>query len=121
MSSFRSFLIKIPIFKDSRGILVVIEKILKFKIKRIYFVYQNKKRGGHKHKKCKQFIICVKGKILVTLKKTNLVKKINLSKKNVGLYLHPQDWHEIVPLEKKSIYLVCCSENYNKKDYIYEI
>ena len=49
-------LITIPKFKNSTGTISVIEKKINFKIKRVYFIYDIKgDRGGHKHKKTKQF------------------------------------------------------------------
>ena len=60
-------LIDIPKFNDSRGTISVIEKKIKFKIKRVYFIYDVKGiRGGHKHKKTWQFLICLN----LTIKQT---------------------------------------------------
>jgi hypothetical protein len=114
---------KIPTFKDSRGDLTVIEKFLPFNIKRLYFLYKfNKKsRGKHKHKKNKQFLICLSGKIILKVKNKSKMKTFNLSKPTNGVYLAPSDWHEIIPKNKNSIVLVLASHNYDKKDYLNEI
>jgi len=114
---------KIPTYKDNRGSLSVIEKFLPFNIKRAYFLYNlyKKSRGKHSHKNNKQFLICLSGKI--QLKIINKKKTIffNLSKPTSGVYLAPQDWHEIIPKKRNSIVLVLASNNFNKNDYLNEI
>ena len=53
---------KLPTFEDNRGSLTVIEKEIPFKIKRIYYLYKLKnQRGGHRHNKNIQAIICLNG------------------------------------------------------------
>ena len=45
-------LVKLPTYNDNRGNLTVIEKILPFEIKRVYYIYgvKDNERGFHKHK-----------------------------------------------------------------------
>jgi len=114
---------KIPTYKDNRGSLSVIEKFLPFNIKRVYFLYNlNKKnRGNHSHKKNKQFLICLSGKIQLKIVNKNKTIFFNLSKPTSGVYLAPQDWHEIIPKKRNSIVLVLASNNFNKNDYLNEI
>ena len=41
----------VPKFKNTTGTISVIEKKIKFKIKRVYFIYNiTGVRGGHRHK-----------------------------------------------------------------------
>jgi hypothetical protein len=114
---------RIPTYKDNRGSLSVIEKFLPFNIKRAYFLYNlNKKsRGKHRHKKNKQFLICLGGKIQLKVINKNKAKVFNLSKPTYGVYLAPQDWHEIIPKKRNSIVLVLASNIFNKNDYLNEI
>ena len=45
-------IINLKNFKDKRGTLTVIEKEIKFKIKRVYYIYNAVGiRGKHRHKK----------------------------------------------------------------------
>ena len=109
--------IKIPVFKDKRGSLKVIEKFLNFKIRRVYYIDNLKKnisRGKHAHKKNLQFLVCLSGKILIKFKN----KKYQLSNSNYGILIKPEDWHEIVPKVNKTIILVLASHYYDKNDYI---
>ena len=75
-----SKIIYIPTFKDKSGKLCVIEKILRFKIKKVFFIYDIKDiRGGHRHKKTKQFILCLNGscEIQIKNKKKNYINFIH--------------------------------------------
>ena len=112
----------IPTFKDKKGKLSVIEKIIKFKIKRVFFIYDIKgMRGGHKHKKSKQFLITINGacEILVKNKKKKLISSYKLNKPNKGILLYPDDWHTMKSLKKNTILLVLSSEYFKKSDYIF--
>jgi dTDP-4-dehydrorhamnose 3,5-epimerase-like enzyme len=116
-----SHLIKIPTYSDSRGKLGVLEDIIDLKINRIFFIYNfKKKRGGHSHKKNKQVLICLKGKVKINIFKDKIKESFELKSQKVGLYLHPQDWHEILPISKNPILISICSKKFDKKDYIYE-
>jgi dTDP-4-dehydrorhamnose 3,5-epimerase-like enzyme len=109
--------IQIPTFSDNRGSLGVIEKFIKFKIKRVYFLYNLKKkisRGMHAHKKNIQFLICLQGQLEIKFEK----KKYFLGSAQYGILIKPSDWHEIVPRSKQSIVLVVASDYYDKNDYI---
>ena len=57
-----AYIIDLPTFKDERGNLTVVEKLLPFDIKRFYYIYDvTEKRGGHRHKKTIQALICLGG------------------------------------------------------------
>ncbi len=57
-----AYTIDLPTFWDERGSLTVIEKLLPFDIKRFYYIYDvTNKRGGHRHKKTIQALICLGG------------------------------------------------------------
>mgnify|MGYP006093650945 FL=1 len=111
--------IKLKSFKDERGILTVLDKEIKFKFKRVYYIYDIlKKRGGHRHKKNTQVLIAVNGKCKIFFNDRKNKKNFFLNKKNECLVLNPRDWHTIEKFSKDCILLVLCSEKYQKKDYI---
>ena len=89
----------------------------------MYFLYNlNKKtRGKHRHKKNKQFLICLSGKIKLKVINNKNTKFFNLSTPTYGVYLAPQDWHEIIPKKRNSIVLVIASSFFDKNDYLNEI
>ena len=69
--------IKLKSHSDTRGILTVLDNEIKFKIKRVYFIYNVKKtRGGHRHKKNIQALIAIKGKCTVFVDNSKIKKNI---------------------------------------------
>ena len=65
-------IIELPKITDPRGNLTFAESIrhIPFEVKRVYWVYDvpsGENRGGHAHKKCREFIIAVSGSFTVTL------------------------------------------------------
>lgn len=112
-------IIKLKSFKDKRGILTVIEKEIKFKIKRVYYIYNvSGTRGQHRHKKNIQALISVNGSCKVFVDNNKSKSVFNLNKKNKCLLLEPKDWHYMKNFSKNCVLLVLCSENYDKKDYL---
>lgn len=118
-------------YKDKRGYLIPFEtsknnlkkNIISFKIKRVFFSVGKKNyfRGDHSHKKCKQLLVCLNGKINIQTIDLKGIKKIfNLSKnKNKALFLPPFVWNRIYFKNKESILAVICDYKYdNKKEYI---
>lgn len=71
-------LIDLKTFTDKRGNLTVIEKVLPFDIKRVFYIYgvDNSMRGGHRHHKTIQAAICIKGSCTISNNDGN--KKRNL-------------------------------------------
>lgn len=108
---------------DDRGNLTVCENI-PFDIKRIFWIDNLKTssaRGDHAHLKCKQYFICLAGRILIALqnKKYNdgEIKFFHLEK-NEGVYIPEKTWDIYSPYTEDCIGLVCCSEKYDPNDYI---
>lgn len=116
-----AYIIDLPTFKDERGGLTVIEKLLPFEIKRFYCIYDvTQKRGGHRHKKTIQALICLGGSCEVYVN-DGLKKEIFLlDRPSKCLLLKPEDWHTMDKFTKGSTLLVFASEFYNKDDYISE-
>lgn len=115
-------IISIPTFVDERGDLSVIDKIIPFNIKRLYYIYNtsNKKRGGHRHKKNVQAAICIKGSCSFYIDNNVEKKYITLDKPTECLILYTEDWHTMQDFTEDCILLVLASEEYNVNDYIDE-
>lgn len=115
-------LLNIPKIVDSRGNLAVIEKeTIPFKIKRVYYLYDvpsNSYRGGHAHKKLKQFLIALSGSFDVRLKDGKSETIVTLNKPDKGLLIEPGTWREIENFSSGAICLVVASEVYDEDDYI---
>ena len=113
-------ILKIPEFKDDRGNLFAIEKILGKDFKRVYFIKNGKGiRGGHKHKKNRQVLICLEGECTISVINSSRNKKeFLLDVPTKCLILEPSDWHEMYNFSKDAILLVIASEYYDVEDYI---
>jgi dTDP-4-dehydrorhamnose 3,5-epimerase-like enzyme len=115
-------IITLPTYKDSRGSLTIIEKLLPFEIKRIYYIYDcsNLPRGGHRHKKNIQGLVCAKGSC--TIDWNNGIEKgsIALSKPDTLLLLLPEDYHIMHDFSTDAVLLVLASEYFDPDDYIDE-
>jgi len=116
-----AYLIELPTFRDKRGKLTVIENILPFEIKRVYYIYDVKsQRGGHRHKKTIQALIALGGKCEVYVNNGKEEKIFLLDSPNKCLVLEPEDWHTMDNFDKNTFLLVFASEYYDKHDYIYK-
>ena len=111
---------------DKRGNLLSIEleKFKLFKVKRFFLINFNNKniRGNHAHKKCKQFFLCLKGKVKIVLK-NKLKRKTIILNSNFkrGLFVEPRTWNILKPITKKCEVLCLCDRSYSKSDYIFDI
>jgi len=114
-------LIKIPLINDDRGSLAVVEKISNFDIKRVYYIFNTngKKRGGHRHKKTDQILICLNGSCNVfCVDEAKRETKYKLNRPDKGLLIEKEDWHFMDDFTKDCLLLVLASEYFDKGDYI---
>ena len=86
--------IDIPTFADIRGELSVLEKIVKFPIRRVYFIHHAEGlRGGHRHKKNIQILVAVAGKVRIHVNNGHEKIDYHLDSSRKGLVLETADWH----------------------------
>ena len=116
-------LFSIPTYKDPRGSLSVIEKILPFDIKRVYYIYDvdNSERGHHAHKKTIQALIMLNGSCDVFVGNQKSHKKYNIDSPSKCLLINPEDFHWMSNFSNGSVLLVLASHNYDINDYIYKL
>lgn len=113
--------INLPTFSDSRGSLTVVESLLPFEIKRFYYIYGvTAKRGGHRHKKTIQALICLGGSCEIYVHTGEKEETILLDSPSKCLILEAKDWHTMDNFSQGSTLLVFSSEYYDKDDYIDE-
>ncbi len=114
-------LIDLLTYSDSRGNLTVIEKIIPFEIKRIFYIYgvDDSVRGGHRHKTTYQAAICLKGSCRI--QSNNGLTTINylLNDPSKCLLINPEDWHKMDQFSADAILMVLASTYYADDDYIY--
>jgi len=117
-----AYLKDLKTFTDKRGNLTVIEKILPFKVERIFYIYgvDGSVRGGHRHHKTIQAAICIKGRCKIYNNDSKTEEIYHLNKPSQCLILEQKDWHKMYDFTKNAILMVLASENFDQKDYIFE-
>lgn len=114
-----------PAFVDLRGELSVgnFESEIPFVPARYFFVHHvpgKEVRGEHAHRKCKQFLICVSGSVVVVVDDGRISQEVLLGNLNTGLYIPPMVWAVQYRYTSDAVLLVFASEAYESCDYIRE-
>jgi dTDP-4-dehydrorhamnose 3,5-epimerase-like enzyme len=115
-------LLDLRTFTDARGNLTVIERILPFDIKRIFYIYgvDSSRRGGHRHHKTIQAAVTLCGRCTIYNHDGAKEEIFELDKPNKCLILEPNDWHEMYNFSSDAILMVLASEHFDPNDYIFE-
>ena len=115
-------IIDLKTFTDARGNLTVIEKVIPFDIKRVFYIYgvDDSKRGGHRHHKTIQAAICIKGSCTIYNNDGTVENDFELNQPNKCLILQPEDWHTMYNFSPDAILMVFASEYFDAADYIYQ-
>jgi len=116
-------LLDIPIIKDYRGCLGVIEEgaFGLFDIKRIYYLYNTlpgESRGMHAHYRLQQLIIPISGSFKIKLQTKDTKEIIELNNPNQALYIGSMVWRDIFDFSPQAVCLVLASLVYDESDYI---
>jgi UDP-2-acetamido-3-amino-2,3-dideoxy-glucuronate N-acetyltransferase len=115
----------LPRINDLRGSLSVgeFQRSIKFKAKRYFLVFDvpsAETRGEHAHRKCQQFLICVRGSISVVADDGINRQEFTLNRPELGLYLAPMVWGVQYRYSADAVLLVFASHYYDPADYIRE-
>jgi hypothetical protein len=117
-----AYLIDLKTFTDIRGNLTVIENVLPFQIKRVFYIYgvDDSARGGHRHHETIQAAICIKGECKIFNNNGRIKEVFHLNEPSVCLMLEPRDWHQMFDFSKDAILMVLASETFDENDYIFQ-
>ena len=112
-----------PIIPDLRGNLTVgeFDKQVPFLPKRYFMVFgvpSREIRGEHAHRRCHQFLICLRGSCAVVADDGKRKVEIELDAPNRGLYLPPMTWGIQYKHTPDALLLVFASDYYDGADYI---
>lgn len=115
-------IVDLKTFSDERGKLTVIEKIIPFDIKRIFYIYgvDDSVRGKHRHHKTRQALVCISGSCEVFNNDSTKKETFLLDKPNKCLILEPEDWHYMNKFTNDAVLLVFASQHFDTNDYIFE-
>ena len=114
---------RLPLFADLRGSLSVGEfpKQVPFVPKRYFIVFDvpgKDVRGEHAHRRCHQFLVCLRGSLSVVVDDGRASEEIALDGPSVGLYLPPMIWAVQYRYSADALLLVFASDPYDANDYI---
>jgi hypothetical protein len=117
-----AYLLNLKTFTDKRGNLTVIENVLPFTVRRIFYIYgvDDSRRGGHRHHRTIQAAICIKGRCKIHNNDGLIEQVFNLNKPSKCLILEQKDWHEMFDFSRNAILMVLASEEFDPNDYIFE-
>ncbi len=116
-------IINLKTSSDKRGSLSVIESLkdIPFIPQRCFWIYgvpSSSTRGNHAHKQQSQFLISIKGKLKVRLKKQSFEKTYLLNNPDFGLFIPALYWGELFSFSDDCILLVLASGLYDESEYI---
>ena len=114
---------RLPVFADLRGSLSVGEfpQQVPFAPKRYFIVFDvpgKDVRGEHAHRRCQQFLVCLRGSLSVVVDDGKSSEEIALDRPSIGLYLPPMVWAVQYRYSADALLLVFASEPYDAADYI---
>ncbi|NCD70944.1 sugar 3,4-ketoisomerase [Mucilaginibacter agri] len=115
-------LINIPTFSDDRGNLTVLDEVIPFDIKRLFYIYgvDSSARGGHRHHKTVQAAICIKGSCTIVNNDGTKTESFEMDCPHKCLILETQDWHVMKNFSPDAILLVLASTSFDATDYIFD-
>lgn len=113
-------LIELNTFHSDAGNLTVFEKMMPGTIRRVFYIYGAGPipRGGHRHKKTWNALICLHGKCRVYVHDGEEDNHFFLENPATCLILEPRDWHTMEDFSEDAILLVLSNEYYDLSDYI---
>jgi dTDP-4-dehydrorhamnose 3,5-epimerase-like enzyme len=115
-------ILPIQTFKDSRGVLTVLDQVIPFQIERLFYIYSvdDSERGGHRHIETYQAAICIQGSCTISNHDGEQLEVFELDSPSKCLILEPTDWHIMHNFSPDAILLVLASTQFDPSDYIYE-
>jgi UDP-2-acetamido-3-amino-2,3-dideoxy-glucuronate N-acetyltransferase len=114
---------RLRLVHDMRGDLSVgeFDRDIPFDVARYFVVFNvpnSDLRGGHAHRMCRQFLVCVNGSCAVFVDDGTNRAEIALHEPNVGLFLPPMVWGTQYRFSSDAVLLVFASHLYDPDDYI---
>lgn len=112
----------LPSFKDQRGNLIVadLDKLVPFPVVRLFYIRDvpvNTIRGQHAHRRCRQYVICQSGRVLMDIADATHTRRVEL-KAGQAVLMESGIFHSEMYLDSDSIVLVLCDQPYDRSDYI---
>jgi acetyltransferase-like isoleucine patch superfamily enzyme/dTDP-4-dehydrorhamnose 3,5-epimerase-like enzyme len=114
---------RLPVFADLRGSLAVGEfpQQVPFVPKRYFVCFDvpgKDVRGEHAHRRCHQFLVCLRGSLSVVVDDGRSSEEIVLDRPSIGLHVPPMIWAVQYQYSADGLLLVFASDLYDPADYI---
>jgi len=114
---------RVTLVDDLRGRLIAgeFDKDLPFSPKRFFMVFEvpgKEVRGEHAHRRCHQFLVCLRGSVTVLVDDGAASEEIELREPNLGIYVPPMIWAVQYRYSADALLLVFASDHYDPDDYI---
>jgi acetyltransferase-like isoleucine patch superfamily enzyme len=114
---------RMRVVRDLRGSLTAGEfaEDLPFAPQRYFMVYDvptQEVRGEHAHRQCHQFLVCIRGSVVVLLDNGSRRREVTLDRVDIGLHMPPMIWGTQYRYTADAILLVFASHPYDPADYI---
>lgn len=115
--------LSLGVIGDDRGQLISLEanRNIPFEIKRVYYIFGTQpgvSRGSHAHKKLQQILVCTSGSCEIVVSDGNTQEKLTLDRPDIGLYIGPMIWHDMLNFSSECVLMVLASDFYDESDYI---
>jgi len=99
----------------------VIDKIIPFDVKRIFYIYDvASERGKHGHKRNRSALFCVKGTCRVKVNNAGDITTFDLDSPEKILVLEPEEYRTMFDFSQDAVLMVLASEHFDPDDYIDE-
>jgi acetyltransferase-like isoleucine patch superfamily enzyme/dTDP-4-dehydrorhamnose 3,5-epimerase-like enzyme len=113
----------VTVARDMRGSLAAaeFERDVPFPVRRSFFVFDvpsRETRGEHAHRRCHQFLVCLRGSVAVVADDGRTRAEFVLDSPAVGLHLPPLVWGIQYKYSPDAMLAVFASEHYDPADYI---
>lgn len=114
---------RLSLVEDLRGNLTAGEfmRQVPFAVNRYFVVFDvpsAETRGAHAHRRCHQFLVCLKGSVAFVADNGEKRQEITLDRPDIGLYLPPMIWGVQYKYSEDAMLLVLASDYYDNSDYI---
>jgi len=113
--------IEVPTKNNAKGKTRILDGLLPFEIKRVFFIQEvpiGAIRGGHRHFKTRQVLVCLQGSCTVEWNNQMMGETLTLQSGGRGLLLEPEDYHVLRDFESNCVIAVMASTPYDPADYI---
>ena len=112
----------LPSFRDERGVLVPVEleRVVPFPVRRVFWVCDvpaGASRGGHAHKACQQFLVCVAGVLTIEVYDGAAERRVALVAGD-ALHVPPGIFAAERYDAAGTVLMVFCDRPYDPADYL---